>query len=243
MPVYREYGAQFWRGVKMSDVLLYWGGDERGNDYAESRKHDFAWCVPIGTQALHAAGAAMAFKIRGEKRCALAFIGDGGTSEGAFYEAINLAGARSLPVVFVIVNNKWAISVPISSQTAAATLAQKGNRRWHSRRAGRWQRRDRRAPHREPGARDRAQRRRPDADRGDHLSPERSHHRGRCEPLSAGGRSQERLEGRAADPAAQVPHRHRRLERSAGNALKAECSQAASKRRSRSTCRYAEAID
>jgi 2-oxoisovalerate dehydrogenase E1 component alpha subunit len=124
VPVYREYGAQFWRGVKMSDVLLYWGGDERGNNY-EVAKQDFAWCVPIGTQALHAAGAAMAFKIRGEKRCVLAFIGDGGTSQGAFYEALNLAGARSLPVVFVIVNNKWAISVPISSQTGAATLAQK----------------------------------------------------------------------------------------------------------------------
>ncbi|HSD74677.1 MAG TPA: pyruvate dehydrogenase (acetyl-transferring) E1 component subunit alpha [Steroidobacteraceae bacterium] len=124
VPVYREYGAQFWRGVKMSDVLLYWGGDERGNDYQASR-HDFAWSVPIGTQTLHAAGAAMAFKVRGEKRCALSFIGDGGTSEGAFYEAINLAGARSLPVVFVIVNNKWAISVPITSQTSAATLAQK----------------------------------------------------------------------------------------------------------------------
>ena len=124
IPVYREYGAQFWRGVKMSDVLLYWGGDERGNDYEKARQ-DFAWCVPIGTQSLHAAGAAMAFKVRGEKRCALAFIGDGGTSQGAFYEAVNLAGARSLPVVFVIVNNKWAISVPISSQTAAATLAQK----------------------------------------------------------------------------------------------------------------------
>ena len=124
VPVYREYGAQFWRGVKMSDVLLYWGGDERGNNFENARR-DFAWCVPIGTQALHAAGAAMAFKVRGEKRCALAFIGDGGTSQGAFYEALNLAGARSLPVVFVIVNNKWAISVPISSQTAAATLAQK----------------------------------------------------------------------------------------------------------------------
>jgi len=124
VPVYREYGAQFWRGVKMSDVLLYWGGDERGNNY-EVAKQDFAWCVPIGTQALHAAGAAMAFKIRGEKRCVLAFIGDGGTSQGAFYEALNLAGARSLPAVFVIVNNKWAISVPISSQTGAATLAQK----------------------------------------------------------------------------------------------------------------------
>ena len=124
VPVYREYGAQFWRGVRMQDVLLYWGGDERGNDFG-GPKHDFAWCVPIATQTLHAAGAAMAFRVRGESRCALSFIGDGGTSEGAFYEALNLAGARSLPVVFVIVNNQWAISVPISSQTATATLAQK----------------------------------------------------------------------------------------------------------------------
>lgn len=123
-PVYREYGAQFWRGVQMSEVFLYWGGDERGSNFSEPR-HDFPWCIPIGSQALHAAGAAMAMKIRGEQRCAVAFIGDGGTSQGAFYEALNLAGARALPVVFVIVNNKWAISVPIESQTATRTLAQK----------------------------------------------------------------------------------------------------------------------
>jgi 2-oxoisovalerate dehydrogenase E1 component alpha subunit len=123
-PVYREYGTQLWRGVTMTEILLYWGGDERGNDFSGPR-HDFAWCVPIATQTLHAAGAAMAFKIRREARCALAYIGDGGTSEGAFYEALNLAGARSLPVVFVIVNNGWAISVPVAAQTAARTLAQK----------------------------------------------------------------------------------------------------------------------
>ncbi len=123
-PVYREYGTQLWRGVTMKEILTYWGGDERGNDFAGPR-HDFAWCVPIATQTLHAAGAAMAFKIRGEPRCALAYIGDGGTSEGAFYEALNVAGARALPVVFVIVNNGWAISVPVSAQTAAQTLAQK----------------------------------------------------------------------------------------------------------------------
>ena len=122
--VYREIGTLFWRGVRMVDVLLYWGGDERGNDFQASR-HDFPWCVPIATQTLHAAGAAMAFKVRNEPRCALAFIGDGGTSEGSFYEAINLAGAKQLPVVFIVVNNRWAISVPIEEQTAAQTLAQK----------------------------------------------------------------------------------------------------------------------
>jgi pyruvate dehydrogenase E1 component alpha subunit len=123
-PVYREFGTQLWRGVSMSEILLYWGGDERGNDFAGPRQ-DFSWCVPIATQTLYAAGAAMAFKLRGEPRCALAYIGDGGTSEGAFYEALNLAGARALPVVFVIVNNGWAISVPVAAQTAARTLAQK----------------------------------------------------------------------------------------------------------------------
>jgi pyruvate dehydrogenase E1 component alpha subunit len=123
-PVYREFGTQLWRGVTMTEILTYWGGDERGNDFAVPRQ-DFAWCVPIATQTLHAAGAAMAFKVRKEPRCALAYIGDGGTSEGAFYEALNLAGSRTLPVVFVIVNNGWAISVPTKSQTAAQTLAQK----------------------------------------------------------------------------------------------------------------------
>jgi|JRYE01.1.fsa_nt_gb pyruvate dehydrogenase E1 component alpha subunit len=122
--VYREIGTLFWRGVRMKDVLMYWGGDERGNDFAGPR-HDFPWCVPIATQTLHAAGAAMAFKVRKENRCALAYVGDGGTSEGSFYEAINLAGAKQLPIVFMIVNNKWAISVPIEQQTAAQTLAQK----------------------------------------------------------------------------------------------------------------------
>jgi 2-oxoisovalerate dehydrogenase E1 component alpha subunit len=123
-PMYREYGAQFWRGVRMEDVLLYWGGDERGNDFA-GPKHDFPWCVPIATQCLHAAGAALAFKLRNEPRCAVTVIGDGGTSQGDFYEALNLAAVRDLPVVFVVVNNKWAISVPIALQTASKTLAQK----------------------------------------------------------------------------------------------------------------------
>jgi 2-oxoisovalerate dehydrogenase E1 component alpha subunit len=123
-PVYREFGTQLWRGVTMAEILTYWGGDERGNDFAVPRQ-DFAWCVPIATQTLHAAGAAMAFKVLKEPRCALAYIGDGGTSEGAFYEALNLAGSRALPVVFVIVNNGWAISVPVAAQTAARTLAQK----------------------------------------------------------------------------------------------------------------------
>lgn len=123
-PMYREYGAQFARGVKMEEVLLFWGGDERGNDFS-GPKHDFPWCVPIGTQCHHAAGAALAFKYRKEKRVAVTVIGDGGTSQGDFYESLNAAGAWKLPVVFVVANNKWAISVPLELQTACETLAQK----------------------------------------------------------------------------------------------------------------------
>lgn len=123
-PSYREYGAMLYRGVKMSEILLFWGGDERGSDFAGPRQ-DFPFCIPIATQCLHSAGAAMAFQLRGEKRCAVSINGDGGTSEGAFYEAMNIAGARKLPVVFMVVNNKWAISLPIELQTASKTLAQK----------------------------------------------------------------------------------------------------------------------
>ncbi|HUG72660.1 MAG TPA: pyruvate dehydrogenase (acetyl-transferring) E1 component subunit alpha [Steroidobacteraceae bacterium] len=124
-PVYREYGTQLWRGVTLTEILTYWAGDERGTDFAVPRE-DFPWCVPIGSQCPHAAGVAMAFKMRRQPRCAVAYIGDGGTSQGAFHEAVNLAGAQQLPVVFVVVNNGWAISVPAAAQTAAQTFAQKG---------------------------------------------------------------------------------------------------------------------
>ncbi|HET6913498.1 MAG TPA: pyruvate dehydrogenase (acetyl-transferring) E1 component subunit alpha [Rhodanobacteraceae bacterium] len=126
-PSYREYGAQLFRGVQPREVYMYWGGDERGNDYQnEPARHDFAWSVPIGTQCLHAAGSALAFKIRKEKRVAVCTIGDGGSSKGDFYGAINIAGAQKLPLVAVIVNNQWAISVPRRIQSGAQTLAQKG---------------------------------------------------------------------------------------------------------------------
>ena len=124
-PSYREYGAQFMRGVKQRDVLMYWGGDERGNDFS-GPAHDYSWCVPIGTQCLHAAGAALAFKLRGEPRVAVACVGDGGSSKTDTYAAINSAGAFTLPFVQCIINNGWAISVPRAAQTGAKTLAQKG---------------------------------------------------------------------------------------------------------------------
>jgi len=124
-PTYREHGVQFCRGVTMSEALTYWGGDERGCDFSGPR-HDFSWSIAIATQCLHAAGAALAFKLRGEKRVAVTQVGDGGSSKGDFLEAINAASAFHLPLVLVIINNQWAISVPRSKQNSATTLAQKG---------------------------------------------------------------------------------------------------------------------
>jgi 2-oxoisovalerate dehydrogenase E1 component alpha subunit len=123
-PSYRDQPAQLWRGVRLVEILLYWGGDERGSDFAGPRK-DFPICVPVASQAPHAVGVALAMKLKGERRVAVCCLGDGATSKGDFYEAINLAGAMGLPAVFVIANNQWAISVPRSAQTGAATLAQK----------------------------------------------------------------------------------------------------------------------
>jgi len=124
-PSYREYGAQFMRGVLPREVLLYWGGDERGNDF-EGPKGDYPWCVPISTQCLMAAGAALSFKLRKQDRVAVACCGDGGSSKTDFYAALNSSGAFKSPLVLCVINNGWAISVPRSAQTGAETLAQKG---------------------------------------------------------------------------------------------------------------------
>lgn len=124
VPYYRDYAAQLQRGVKMSEILAYWGGDERGSQFSNNAE-DLPICVPIASQCLHATGVAFAFKHRLQQRVAVTCIGDGGTSEGDFYEAINVAGAWKLPVVFVVNNNFWAISVPLSKQTASQTIAQK----------------------------------------------------------------------------------------------------------------------
>ncbi len=124
VPSYRDHAAQFVRGVTMTESLLYWGGDERGSGFA-AVPHDFGNCVPIGTQVGHAAGVAYALKLRRQAGVAVCIIGDGGTSNGAFYEGMNMAGTWQVPLVIVINNNQWAISMPRARQTIAATLAQK----------------------------------------------------------------------------------------------------------------------
>ncbi len=124
LPSYRETGAMLWRGVKIEEILAYWGGDESGSDFSGPRE-DFPVCVPVGAHAPHAAGVAYAFKLRREARAAVCVFGDGATSKGDVWEAMNFAGVGRLPVVFVVNNNQWAISVPRKLQSAAQTLAQK----------------------------------------------------------------------------------------------------------------------
>lgn len=124
LPSFREHGAQLWRGVTPLELLLYWGGDERGSDFAGPRE-DFPVSIPVASHVPHAAGVALAFRLRAEARVAVCMIGDGATSKGDFYEAINAAGVWTLPLVVIVRNNQWAISVRRNAQTAAATLAQK----------------------------------------------------------------------------------------------------------------------
>jgi len=124
LPSYRDNGTLLWRGTKMEEILLFWGGDERGN-LSSGPAHDFPYCIPVGSQAPQAAGVAYAFKLRKEPRVAVCLFGDGATSKGDVWEAMNFAGVHKLPLLFVANNNQWAISVPLKLQTASQTLAQK----------------------------------------------------------------------------------------------------------------------
>lgn len=124
LPSFREHGAQLWRGVRPRELFLFWGGDERGNDFSAAR-HDFPNSVPVGSHLPHAVGVALSFRLRREPRVAVAVCGDGATSKGDFAEALNFAGVWQVPAVFVVCNNGWAISTPRAQQSAARTLAQK----------------------------------------------------------------------------------------------------------------------
>ncbi len=122
-PTFRENGAVIARGWPMHQLLQYWNGDERGQLIKDNRTFPIA--IPVGTQAPHAVGAAWAAQIQKKKDVALVYMGDGGTSKGDVYEAMNMAGVFKLPVIFVCQNNGFAISVSRNNQTAAETLAQK----------------------------------------------------------------------------------------------------------------------
>jgi pyruvate dehydrogenase E1 component alpha subunit len=123
-PSYRESAIGILRGLPVSTVLSWWRGHPTGwwnpADYNVA-----SICVPIGAHVPHAAGLAWGKKLRGERAVAIAYFGDGATSEGAFHEGANFAAVMRAPAILFCNNNGWAISTPLSAQTAAETLADK----------------------------------------------------------------------------------------------------------------------
>jgi len=124
-PTYRDVAAIAARGVDPVDVLVMLRGDWHcGYDPIATRVAPQA--TPLATQLPHAVGVGHAARLKGEDTVVMALCGDGATSEGDFHGALNFAAVFSAPVVFLVQNNKYAISVPLARQTAAESLAAKG---------------------------------------------------------------------------------------------------------------------
>jgi pyruvate dehydrogenase E1 component subunit alpha len=123
-PSYRESAVGLLRGMPVETVLSWWRGHPAG--WWDPREYRLASItVPIATHVPHAVGFAWGKRLRAEDTCALAFFGDGATSEGAFHEGANFAAVMQAPVVLLCNNNYWAISTPLPAQTRAETLADK----------------------------------------------------------------------------------------------------------------------
>lgn len=123
-PQYRELGAFIVRGIPPAHIGAMWRGTWHGG-LELTKKCCAPISIPVGTHALHAVGAAMAAQRLAEDSLTVAFLGDGATSEGDVHEALNLAAVFAAPCVFYVQNNQWAISVPVSRQTAAPSIAHK----------------------------------------------------------------------------------------------------------------------
>ncbi|PZM82868.1 MAG: pyruvate dehydrogenase (acetyl-transferring) E1 component subunit alpha [Candidatus Melainabacteria bacterium] len=132
VPAYRELAGLLYRGWPLEHILLYWNGFEEGASPPEG-VNDLPVCVPIATQLLHAAGIGMAMNIeerdggnkKKEKKVVMTYFGDGASSEGDCHEALNFAAVFNAPVVFMCLNNQYAISVPLSKQMRNETIAQR----------------------------------------------------------------------------------------------------------------------
>ena len=132
-PAYREPGAAIWRGFPIETLIAQAYGNaqdpQRGrqmpNHFGDATTHYVTTSSPVGTQIAQAVGAAWAAKIRKEDSVSLTYFGDGATSEGDFHAGMNFAGVFKAPTIFFCKNNQWAISVPVSRQTASKTIAEK----------------------------------------------------------------------------------------------------------------------
>ncbi|WP_138415105.1 pyruvate dehydrogenase (acetyl-transferring) E1 component subunit alpha [Aquibacillus sediminis] len=124
LPGYRDVPQLIWQGLPLYKAFLFSRGHYVGNQMPEG-VNALSPQIIIGAQYIQTAGVALGMKKRGKKNVAITYTGDGGTSQGDFYEGINFAGAYQAPAIFVVQNNRFAISVPVEKQTAAKTLAQK----------------------------------------------------------------------------------------------------------------------
>ncbi|BAC13368.1 pyruvate dehydrogenase (acetyl-transferring) E1 component subunit alpha [Oceanobacillus iheyensis] len=124
LPGYRDVPQLIWQGLPLYQAFLFSKGHFHGNQYPDELRA-LSPQIIIGAQYVQTAGVALGIKKRGNKNVAITYTGDGGTSQGDFYEGINFAGAYKAPAIFVVQNNRFAISVPVEKQTNAKTLAQK----------------------------------------------------------------------------------------------------------------------
>lgn len=125
-PTYRDTGAALTLGLPIARTLAYWRTSPHGWHMPADLKV-LPFYIPIATQYPQAVGAALAEQRQGTQNVAMAFIGDGGSSEGDFHEALNFAGALNAPCVFILQNNGWAISVPTHTQTRAKNLSKRAD--------------------------------------------------------------------------------------------------------------------
>jgi pyruvate dehydrogenase E1 component alpha subunit len=124
VPSFREMAGALYRGAPMKSILLYAMGYEEGSVVPPGAR-DLPVSIPVGGQSAHAVGLAWAMKLQKDPGIAITFFGDGATSEGIVYEAMNFAGVLRVPTIFFCQNNQWAISTPRRIQTASETIAQK----------------------------------------------------------------------------------------------------------------------
>jgi 2-oxoisovalerate dehydrogenase E1 component alpha subunit len=124
-PTYRDSVAVLTRGVPGDQTLTLLRGDWHCG-YDPHEYHVAPQCTPLATNTLHGVGLAYAARLKKQDQVALVLLGDGATSEGDTHEALNFAAVWKAPVVFLVQNNGYAISVPVAKQTAAPTLATKG---------------------------------------------------------------------------------------------------------------------
>src|SRR5215213_4168147 len=134
MPLHRNLGVFTTRGMPLHKLFKQWQGHqdayskgrERSFHFGSHEHHICGMISHLGPQLAIADGVSLAHKIRREDKVSLAFTGEGGTSEGDFHEALNVAAVWDLPVIFIIENNGYGLSTPVSEQYRCTSLAERG---------------------------------------------------------------------------------------------------------------------